>query len=75
MHEQIKTTTEVGVNYHIKCVCGEKVPVTANNDDEAAGKLIVAMDKHIAAKEHPEIPKNLTQEQKAGMVRSTMEKG
>jgi hypothetical protein len=32
------------------------------------------MDKHIAAKDHPEVPKNLTDEQKEGMVRTTMKK-
>ncbi|MCI0707074.1 MAG: hypothetical protein L0Y80_06305 [Ignavibacteriae bacterium] len=63
------------MNYHIICVCGEKVSVMADNDEAAVKALIPTMDKHVAAKEHPEVPKNLTHEQKDGMVRSTMQKG
>ncbi len=63
------------MNYHIVCVCGEKVSVKGDNKEEAVKRLIVAMDRHVAAKEHPEVPKNLTAEQKDGMVRSTMKEG
>ena len=63
------------MNYYITCVCGEKVSVTADNDESAVAKLILAMDQHVAAKEHPEVPKNLTHGQKDGMVRATMKKG
>jgi hypothetical protein len=62
------------MNFYITCVCGEKVNVNAENDEAAVSKLIIAMDKHIAAKDHPEVPKNLTDEQKEGMVRTTMKK-
>ena len=60
------------MNYHITCLCGERISVTAENDEAAVKALIPAMDKHVATKEHPEVPKNLTHEQKDGMVRSTM---
>ena len=63
------------MNYYITCVCGEKITVAADNDEAAVAKLIPAMDKHVAAKEHPTVPKNLTHEQKDGMVRATMKKG
>jgi hypothetical protein len=43
-------------------------------DEEAVGKMVVAMDKHVAAKEHPEVPKDLTEEQKIGMVKQQMKK-
>jgi hypothetical protein len=62
------------MNFYITCVCGEKVNVNAENDEAAVSKLIIAMDKHIAAKDHPEVPKNLTDEQKEGMVRTTMKR-
>ncbi|HEX9740674.1 MAG TPA: hypothetical protein VGA29_07850 [Ignavibacteriaceae bacterium] len=62
------------MNFYITCICGEKVNVNAENDEAAVSKLIIAMDKHIAAKDHPEVPKNLTDEQKEGMVRTTMKK-
>ena len=63
------------MNFYITCVCGEKVNVNAENEEAAVSKLMIAMDKHIAAKDHPEVPKNLTDEQKEGMVRSTMKQG
>jgi hypothetical protein len=62
------------MNFYIACICGEKVNVNAENDEAAVSKLIIAMDKHIAAKDHPEVPKNLTDEQKEGMVRTTMKR-
>ena len=62
------------MKYKITCVCGEDVFVDAENDNEATTKMIAAMDEHIAAKEHPSVPKDLTQEQKEGMVRQQMKK-
>lgn len=62
------------MNYHITCVCGEKVSVAADNDEAAVATLIPAMDKHVASKDHPSVPKNLTDEQKDQMVRATMKK-
>lgn len=62
------------MEFYITCVCGEKVNVNAEDDETAVSKLITAMDKHLEEKDHPEIPKNLTAEQKEGMVRSTMKK-
>ncbi|MCI0707073.1 MAG: ester cyclase [Ignavibacteriae bacterium] len=58
--------------YRITCVCGENVNVTADNYETAVTTMIPAMDKHVAAKEHPQVPKNLTPEMKNGMVRATM---
>jgi len=42
------------MNYHITCLCGERISVTAENDEAAVKALIPAMDKHVAAKEHPD---------------------
>ena len=58
--------------YTIACVCGEKVSVSAPTHETAVTSLIPAMDNHVAAKEHPEVPKNLSRDQKEGMVRATM---
>ncbi len=44
------------------------------NDDEAVSKMVRAMDEHVAAKEHPEVPKDLTEEQKIWMVKQQMRK-
>ena len=63
------------MTYSITCVCGEKVSIDAIGDEEAVGKMVAAMDKHVADKEHPEIPKDLTEEQKIGMVKQQMKKG
>ena len=62
------------MKYKITCVCGEDVFVDAEDDNKATSKMITAMDEHIAAKEHPGVPKNLTQEQKEDMVRQQMKK-
>ena len=60
------------MNYQITCVCGEKIKVEAQNGEEAVTKMVQAMDQHVASKEHPEVPKDLTAEQKIGMVKSQM---
>ena len=60
------------MNYQIMCVCGAKVNIEASNQEEAIGKMIRAMDEHVASKKHPEVPKDLTAEQKIGMVTSQM---
>jgi len=58
--------------YFITCVCGERIEVTAADNESAVTRLIPAMDVHVASKEHPQVPKQLTREQKDGMVRATM---
>jgi len=60
------------MTYSITCVCGEKVSIDASGDEEVVGKMVVAMDEHVATKEHPEVPKDLTEEQKIGMVKQQM---
>ncbi len=63
------------MQYTITCVCGRNGSVKADNDAQATERMIPAMDQHIATKEHPTVPKNLTREQKVGMIHATMKKG
>jgi hypothetical protein len=60
------------MNYHITCVCGANVPVEAANYNEGVGEMVKAMDEHIQSKPHPEVPSDLTEEQKLGMVQAQM---
>jgi len=60
------------MEYLINCVCGEKVLVDASEREAAIGKMVEAMDAHVAAAPHPQVPKDLTAEQKLGMVRQQM---
>ena len=62
------------MNYHIVCTCGGRIDVIAENDESAVKKLIPAMDVHISQKNHPDVPPNLTLQQKEGMVRAAMKK-
>ena len=62
------------MKYYITCTCGQKVKVTADNNESAVKKLIHAMDKHISVTNHPDVPKNLTHSQKESMVRATIKK-
>lgn len=63
------------MKYSITCTCGEVVPVDAENEGDAVNKLVAAMDKHVGANEHPDVPKDLTEEQKVGMVKGAMKQG
>ena len=65
----------MNVRYSITCVCGQNVNVNADNDAQATERMLPAMDQHVASKEHPSVPKNLTHEQKVGMIHATMKKG
>jgi len=52
------------MEFYITGVCGEKVNVNAENDEAAVSKLIIAMDKHIAAKGSSGTAKNSFRENK-----------
>lgn len=60
------------MKYSITCVCGDRVIVDAAGDEEAVDIMVKAMDQHVAATDHPEVPKDLTEGQKIAMVKEQM---
>lgn len=63
------------MHYVITCVCGEDIATEAENDEQAVKNFIPLMDAHVAATEHPDVPADLTREQKVGMIQGQMRKG
>jgi hypothetical protein len=60
------------MNYSITCTCGQKVAVSADSEESAVHELVRAMDAHLGASEHADVPKDMDREQKERMVRSKM---
>ena len=58
--------------YTINCVCGEKVAIEAASQEEAIDTMVAAMDAHVAATPHPQVPADLSAVQKMEMVKQQM---
>ncbi len=58
--------------FEITCVCGEQVRVEGADFEAAIAPMVEAMDRHVAAAPHPQVPANLPLEQRQGMVRQAM---
>ncbi|MBI4202211.1 MAG: hypothetical protein HY532_03740 [Chloroflexi bacterium] len=61
------------MQFTITCICDAKVHVDADSYVAAIQPMVIAMDEHVAQIRHPDVPSNLTDEQKVGMVRATMQ--
>lgn len=59
--------------FEITCVCGERVRVDAADFDAAVMPMVEAMDRHVAAAPHPQVPAGMSLEQREGMVRQAMQ--
>lgn len=62
------------MHYTITCVCGKDITTEAENDERAVEQFIPLMDEHVAATAHPDVPTDLTREQKVGMIQGQMRK-
>lgn len=60
------------MEFDITCVCGERVRVQAGDFELAVGPMVEAMDRHVAAAPHPQVPAGMSLEQREGMVRQAM---
>lgn len=60
------------MKHTVTCVCGQDVSVDADSREAAVPMMVKAMDEHVASAPHPQVPGDLTEEQKNGMVQEQM---